>query len=129
MHRLSLLSIPVVALTGCASLANLDVLPKSVQAGSYDCVPADNSGTRHRIVAVTHDRNRQDLDLRLESGQQLALSPLGSAWRRIYSGPLYAWRTAGDISVLTDVENIQTFNCRYVGSGQAAALVSGRTAP
>ncbi len=129
MHKLFLPPIPMVALTGCANPANVDVLPKSVQAGSYDYVPADNSSTRHRIVAVTHDRNRHDLDLRHESGQQLALSPVGSAWHRIYSGPLYAWRTASDMSVLTDVENIQTYNCRYVGGGQAAALVSGRTAP
>lgn len=129
MRRLVVLCIPVIALAGCASLADLAVLPRSVQAGSYDCAPADDSGMRHRIVAVAHDRNGRDVNLRLESGQQFALSPVAGASHRLYSGPLYAWRASSGRSVLTDVETVQTYDCRRIGSVQAATLPPGANGP
>lgn len=128
MRNFLVLAILLVALDGCAGLAKPTPVPRSVQTGSYDCTPADRSGVRHLTIAVASDLNGRDLDLKLEPRRQFILSPLGGASGRLYSSPLYAWRAGSDMSVLTDVENIQTYNCRPLGDGKAVALSgSGRT--
>lgn len=129
MCRLPILLL-AVALDGCAGVAHFAMPPRSVQAGSYDCAPADQSSTRHLTVGVVPDRNGKDLDLEVGSRQELVLSPLAHASHQLYSSPSYAWRVGSDVSKLTDIENIQTYDCRQVSGGQAAALSgSGRALP
>ena len=120
-----ILAVPVVALAGCAGLPRPAASPGSVQAGSFDCAPTDAAGGRRRLVSIAPDRSAGSIDLKLPSGQQFALSPLGTGSDRLYSGPRYAWRAGGDTGVLTDIENIQTYRCRQVGNAQAAASPAG----
>ena len=120
MRNLLAFAALLVVLDGCAGLAKLTDRPKGVQAGSYDCAPADRSGTRHLTIAVAPDRNGKDLDLRFDARRQFVLSPLAGAPGQLYSGPQYAWRAGADMGVLTDVENIQTFNCRPLDDGYVA---------
>lgn len=125
MRNLLNLAILLVTLDGCTGLAKLTMSPRSTQAISYDCTPADNAGVRHLTVAVAPDRNGRELDLKLDAGQPFVLSPLAGATARLYTSPLYAWRAGSNVSVLTDVENIQTYNCRQIGGGKAIALSGG----
>ena len=82
------------------------------------------------MVAVAPDRNGKDLDLKFGSLPQFVLSPLADASGRLYSGPMYAWRAGSGMSVLTDVGNIQPYNCRPLGDQKAMALSgSGRAQP
>lgn len=83
------------------------------------------SGGRHRLVSIASDRGAKTLDLGLGPGRQFALHPLAGGSGRLYSGPQYAWRADGDTGVLTDIESIQTYSCRLVGTGQAAAPPAG----
>ena len=126
MRHSLVLAILLVTLGGCAGLTKLTASPKGVQTGSYDCAPAGRPGMRHLTAAVAPDRNGRDLDLTLEPRRQLILSPLGGASGQLYSSPLYAWRAGSDMSVLTDVENIQTYDCRQLGDGKAVTLPGGR---
>ncbi len=125
MRNLLTFAVLLVALDGCAGFAKLTAQPKGVQAGSYDCTPADRAGTRHLTIAVAPDRNGRDLDLNFDARRQFVLSPLPAVSGPLYSGPQYAWRVGADTSVLTDVENIQTFNCRPLDDGKAVALPNG----
>ncbi len=124
----------LAALGGCAGLTRPTAQPKGVQAGSYDCAPAGHPGTRRLTVAIAPDRNGRDLDLRFDARRQFVLSPLAGAsgqpasGPQLYSGPQYAWRVGGDMSVLTDVGNIQTFDCRPLDDGKAVALPGGADA-
>lgn len=135
MRNLLTFAVLLVALDGCAGLTKLTARPKGVQAGSYDCMPADGSGTRHLTTAIAPDRNGRDLDLNFDARRQFVLSPLAGAsgqlysGPQIYSGPQYAWRVGADMGVLTDVENIQTFNCRPLDDGKAVAPPGGRALP
>ncbi len=129
MRNLLTFAVLLVALDGCAGLAKLTARPKGVQTGSYDCTPADGSGTRHLTIAVAPDRNGTDLDLNFDARRRFVLSPLAGASSQLYSGPQYAWRVGADMSVLTDVENIQTYNCRPLDDGKAVALPGGRALP
>ena len=134
MRNLLTFAVLLVALDGCAGLAKLTARSKGVQTGSYDCAPADGSGTRRLTIAIAPDRNGTDLDLRFDARRQFVLSPLAGAsgqlhsGPQLYSGPQYAWRVGADTSVLTDVENIQTFNCRPLDDGKAGALPGGADA-
>ena len=129
MRNLLAFAVLLVALDGCAGLTKLTARPKGVQTGSYDCMPADGSGTRHLAVAIAPGRNGRDLDLDFDARRQFVLSPLAGASGQLYSGPQYAWRVGADMSVLTDVENIQTFNCRLLDNGKAVALPGRRALP
>ena len=130
MRGLLTFAVPVAVLVGCAPLSKLATPPASVQAGSWDCAPTGTSSRRHRQVSISPNPNVRGLDLKLDSGQQFSLSPLAGGTDHLFSGPLYAWRAGGDTSVLTDIQNIQLYNCRQVGYGQVAALpASGRTLP
>jgi uncharacterized protein YceK len=129
MRNFLTFAVLLVSLDGCAGLAKLTAQPKGLQAGSYDCTPADRSGTRRLTIAVAPDRNGRDLDLNFDARRQFILSPLAGAFGQLYSGPQYAWRTGSDMSVLTDVENIQTYNCRPLDDGKAVALPGSRALP
>ena len=112
MSRFILLSLPLITLAGCAHLRALGSPDPAVVAGSYDCVPTDSqTGARHRFVAIDPDPSSGGLALRLETGQQVVLAPASGASGRFYASATYAWRSTGDVNVLTDVENIQTYSC------------------
>lgn len=83
---------------------------------SYSCRATDGSGAHRdpRMVTITRDPNQARLSLTLEHGPTEILDAVASSSGRLYADAEFAWRIADDRSVLTDVENIQTYACRPV---------------
>jgi hypothetical protein len=100
---------------GATPLSNIGSGP-----ASYSCALADTfspavadpsapSELRHRSVTLQRAGDRIALDL--GRGNTQYLDPVAGGGGRLFANANYGWRIADARSVLTDVQNIRTYNC------------------
>jgi hypothetical protein len=100
---------------GSAGLASIGASPASYScalADSYSPAVADPSAPadlRYRSVTLERDGGRIALDL--GRGDTQYLDPVAGGNGRLFANANYGWRIADARSVLTDVQNIRTYNC------------------
>ena len=89
--------------------------------GSYSCALADAfspavsdpvapSALRHR--SVTLRKAGDQILLNLGAGNTQRLDPVRDARGWLFANVDYGWRIADTRSILTDVQNIRTYNCK-----------------
>jgi len=101
-------------LAGCAQPIAPASPPVPIEARAYVCrlndAPAASGAEQH--VTVRPDDQRTGLLLRVngQSGWR-ALAALAGSGAPVYADTTYAWRTTGTSGMLTDIRNVQTYNC------------------
>jgi hypothetical protein len=81
-----------------------------------------------RIVSIRQAAGSHGLSLALDTEPAQFLPSVPDANRQLYANPHLAWSASGNDTVLTDVDNIQTYACRPVSYGDATALLRGERA-
>jgi hypothetical protein len=108
-------------LAGCAQPAAPAPPSVPVEARAYVCrlsdAPAASGAEQH--VTVSPDDQRKSLLLRV-NGQTgwRALALLAGSGAPVYADTTYAWRATGTAGVLTDIRNVQTYNCVIEGAAK-----------
>lgn len=121
----SLVVLAGLALCGCTPPGADPAKQAQLASTTYSCRVTDSPGSHHhpRTVTITRDPAQSKLGLALENGRTEILDPVASSSGQLFADAEFAWRVAGDRSVLTDVENIQTYACRPVIVWPAAGSV------
>ena len=100
-----------ILLAGCAQPhAPAPQLPS--EAHAYACRPSDAPSGAEQHVTVQPDSQHGSLLLRL--GAQTPwrnLAPLAGSSGQVFGDAGYAWRGTPAGGVLTDIANVQTYNC------------------
>lgn len=115
--------------TGCTDTSSLLTGSDSGPV-SYACVLADAyspavadpsapSALRDRSVMLR--REGRQLMLELRAGDTEYLDPVAGGNGRLFANRQYGWRIADSRSVLTDVQNVRTYNCDRAGSRSLSA--------
>jgi hypothetical protein len=125
MPRRIFMALPALGpllLVGCAQPAQPQPVP--VEARSYVCRLSDApvpSGGEQRIT-IRPDDQRTGLLLRVngQSGWR-ALAALAGSGPQVYADTTYAWRATGATGVLTDIRNVQTYDCTIDAAAVGAA--------
>jgi hypothetical protein len=111
----------LMAMSGAGCTDGMTQLPSiGSSPASYSCALADTfspavadpsapSGLRHRSVTLQKAGDRIALDL--GRGNTQYLDPVAGGGGRLFANANYGWRIADARSVLTDVQNIRTYNC------------------
>lgn len=123
MHRIVLPFLAAIALGGCANGLKTTALLGPERSLSYDCslpMRPKVSGMHHRTVVIQRDGSSKRLVLNLDKSRRQLLEPVVGATGQLFSNSLFAWRVDGQVSTLTDVENIETYACRPVGDAGPA---------
>lgn len=119
-------AIPVMlalVLTSCAGAGSLAQAERR-----YSCVPTGATLTTQATpawrwdVSLSTSRSGDVVSLQLGKAQREVLQRVGSAPSQVYSNDRFAWRVATPVSRLTDIEAVNTFDCRPVGIAPQAGL-------
>jgi len=109
-----------VLLAGCAHPAPPPP-PAPPETGSYVCRPNDGPGSEQHLTVRPDD---QRTGLLMKIGNQSnwrALAVVAGSSGLVYADTNYAWRANGASGVLTDIRNIQTYNCTADGAAAGSA--------
>jgi hypothetical protein len=88
--------------------------------GPYSCVLADAfspavpdsaAPSRVRYRSVTLRRAGDQILLNIGAGNTQRLDPVTDARGQLFANAYYGWRISNTGSVLTDAQNIRTYNC------------------
>jgi hypothetical protein len=71
--------------------------------------PSAPSDLRHR--SVTLEQTGGGITLQLGSGDTQYLDPVAGGGGRLFANASYGWRVADSRRVLTDIQNVRTYNC------------------
>jgi membrane-bound inhibitor of C-type lysozyme len=117
MLRRIFMALPALGLllsTGCARPSQLFVTD---DARLYACrlndAPAPSGAELH--ISVRPDDRRAGLQF-IIGGQKRALTVVAGSSGQTYADTTYAWRDVGATGVLTDIENVQTYECTADGT-------------
>lgn len=115
MNKITILLAAMAVLCGCSQRALFSSAPGIDREASFDCTRTDGASASQNIVeTIGPDRDGKGLVLMSDSGPRQLLTPVASNSGRLFASPLYAWKSTGSTGVLTDVENIQSYNCREI---------------
>ncbi len=123
MRTLGVLFITSFVLGACSNFdSNGTVLAPHLEV-SFDCAPEGNGGAgAHRLAKLGPARNLQGLILTPDQGPRQLLKAVKGSSDSLYASALYAWRGNSQAGVLTDIEEVQSYQCRRLGVGQPAAF-------
>ena len=123
MRKLGVLFMAALVLGACSNFdSNGTVLAPHLEV-SFDCAPEGNGEAgAHRLAKLGPARNLQGLILTPDRGSRQLLEPVKGSSDSLYASPLYAWRGNSQAGVLTDVEEVQSYQCRRLGIGQPSAF-------
>lgn len=115
MNKIAILLAATAVLCGCNQRASFGPVPGVDREASFDCTRKDGASAIQSIVeTIRPDRDGKGLVLMSDSGPRQLLTPVASGSGRLFASPLYAWKSTGSTGVLTDVENILSYNCREI---------------
>jgi hypothetical protein len=115
--------------TGCTG-GPVPLLRSGSGPVSYACVLADayspavadpSAPNALRDRSVTLQKQGRQLMLEFGAGDTEYLDPVAGGNGRLFANSQYGWRIADSRSVLTDVQNVRTYNCDAAGPGSPSA--------
>ena len=111
----ALLALGILLLSGCAETPSPPVLPATaIEAHGYACRRTDTRPTAKPEQHVTLRADDQHTGYQLQLGTQSdwrSLAMVTGSNGQVYADDAYAWRPDGTAGVLTDIKEVQTYNC------------------
>lgn len=81
-------------------------------ADAYSPAVADPSAPANLLRrSVTLEQSEGGIALQLGPGDTQHLDPVAGGGGRLFANASYGWRIADTRSVLTDIQNVRTYNC------------------
>jgi hypothetical protein len=111
-RRVSAVSL-VLLISVVGGCAQVTPRPAQLANASYICRPNGDAAASRPDLRLTVQSTTPGgrLALRFDWGDWQSLSPVPDSSEQIYANALYAWRFDGAVGVLSDINNIQTYNC------------------
>jgi hypothetical protein len=119
MLRIGLMLALAGVLAGCQHTGGASSGP--LVASTYQCVPSDDAsaqagpatgkGHKPRRLTVFYDGAHQQAVVSVDGGSVNYLNLVPGEKEPLYTNSKYAWKGAGDTSVLTDIADIQVYSC------------------
>jgi hypothetical protein len=137
MYRTIILAAVILEIVGCAQYRRSTQAPSSnaprpvttlnPDNSLYACraeAPGSGADSSHvRVVSIGQATGSHGLVLALDTEPAQLLAPVPDTDRKLYANAHLAWSANSKATVLTDVDNIQTYACRSVTYGDAMALL------
>lgn len=110
----------LVAASNAGCSGSLPLLSLGPGPASYSCSLADafspavadpSASTDMRNRSVTLEQTGGGIALHLGPGNTQNLDPVAGGGGRLFANASYGWRVADTRSVLTDIQNVRTYNC------------------
>jgi len=114
MNKITILLAATAMLCGCSQRAPSGPVPGIDREASFDCTRTDGASASQSIVETIGPDRDGSLVLTSDKGLRQRLTPIASGPNRLFASPLYAWKSTGSTGVLTDVENILSYNCHEI---------------
>jgi hypothetical protein len=110
--RTTVLILLVSAVGGCA-LPGVASAPRLAANGQYVCRSGSNAATPAPDLRLTVRSSNQPgrLMVRVREGGWQSLTQVTGESGPLYADAAYAWRFNGAAGVLSDIRNIQSYNC------------------
>ncbi len=139
MLRVIALTAAILQIVGCAAFRATTQAPSSDASRSDIVLNPDNSfyacrtetrgsgtgSSRLRVVSIRQAGGSHGLLLALGTEPAQLLSSVPNSNGQLYANAHLAWSSNSNDTVLTDIDNIQTYACRPVSYGDATALLRG----
>jgi len=117
MNKITILFAAASMLCGCSQRASFGPVPGVDREASFECTRTDGASARQSVVrTIGPDHDGKGLVLTSDRGPRQLLTPVAGGPNHLFASPLYAWKSTGSTGVLTDVENILSYDCREVPS-------------
>ena len=124
MHKLApgmMTILAAIALGGCANMTDRPaaIAPPAPSGILYACVPVGpataSTATMVPLRLLVRDVQQHQLVLDVGNAASQRLYPVGDGSAPVYANSSYAWKSSGVHSRLTDIVNIQAYDCMRSG--------------